>query len=55
MTEFEFLKHMFHRLQAAQHMDTVLKTHIPKCADKAASSGIEETIRDYLEMRRSQS
>ena len=55
MTEFEFLKAMYRRLQDAQRLDELLKTHVPKCVDIAASCGVEATIRDYLDLRRSQS
>jgi hypothetical protein len=51
MTEFEFLRKMFIRLQDAQRLDAALKKYDNKVVDKAASSAIEGTIRDYLELR----
>jgi hypothetical protein len=51
MTEFDFLRKMFIRLQDAQRLDAALKQYDPKVVDKAASCAIEATIRDYLELR----
>ena len=55
MTEFEFLRSMYRRLEEAKRIDALLVKHVPKCVDGAASCHIVMAIRDYLDLRRSQS